>query len=386
MKLPESRLVAFLGHWEFAAGHHLTASDAESLTIAELLDLAGTSARQVFEELSLGYTPTSGTPPLLDAIGSTYERITPEHVLPFAGAQEAMFWTLQEIVGPGDHAVVTVPSYPSIETVIVATGADVDGLPLRPEQSWALDLAELERLLRPQTRLVAINFPNNPTGAVPDSGTFARLLELCEERGIRLFSDEIFRGLELDPQRRLPQAADRSDTAVSLNGMSKAYGLPGVRIAWIACRERSLLDRLERRKTYTSMCNAVPSEHLATLALQSREQILARNRGIIEQNIPVFERFFARWPDHLAWEAPRGGCVSFPALLTGEPTSSFCRRLVEEAGVVLLPADVYHSDLAQVPTDRFRIGVGRRDPEPALAQLDRFLRSDDRIGDSRPRR
>jgi aspartate/methionine/tyrosine aminotransferase len=286
-----------------------------------------------------------------------------------------MFWALQELVEPGDHAVVTVPNYQSMESLTVATGAAVDGLVLRPEDGWALDLDALERLLRPQTRLVAVNFPNNPTGALPSRETFTRLVELCDERGIRLFSDEVYRGLELDPERTLPQAADLSPSALSLNVLSKAYGLPGLRIGWLACRDRALLERLERRKHYTTICNSAPSEHLATLALRHGDRIRARNRDIVAANLPVFAGFFADWPDALEWEAPQGGCVSFPRLVTGEPASTFCRRLVEQAGVVLLPADIYASALGEVPEDRFRIGVGRRGPEPALAAFGEFLRA-----------
>ncbi len=374
--LPNFRLEVYLGRWEFAARHHLTASDAQTLTIAELLALASDDQREAFERLPLGYTPTWGTPALREAIASTYDTVGPEQVLSFAGAEEAIFWTLPELVGPGEHAVVTVPNYQSMETVTIATGADVDGLVLRPEDGWALDLDALKRLLRPNTRLVAVNFPNNPTGALPDRQTFGQLVELCQERGIRLFSDEVFRGLELDPGRTLPQAADLSPTALSLNVMSKAYGLPGLRIGWLACRDRALLERLERRKHYTSICNAGPSEHLATIALGAADRIRARNRAIVAENLPIFDAFFAVWPERFAWEHPQGGCVCFPRLLTGEPTSAFCRRLVETAGVVLLPADIYRSQLADVPGDRFRIGVGRRDPRPALAAFDRFLRAD----------
>lgn len=365
-----------MGRWEFAARHHLTASDAETLTIAELLALADETDRERFAELPLSYVPTWGTPELLEAVASTYERAQPEHVLTFAGAEEAMFWALQELVGPGEHAIVTVPNYQSMETVTLATGADVDGLSLRAEDGWELDLDALVALLRPQTRLVAVNLPNNPTGFLPDGKTFERLVDLCDGHGIRLFSDEVYRGLELDPARTLPQAADLSSTALSLGVMSKAYGLPGLRVGWLACRDRALLERLERRKHYTTICNAAPSEHLAVIALRARDRVLARNRAIVESNLPVFEQFFGRWSGELAWEAPDGGCVSFPRLLTGEPTSSFCRRLVESAGVVLLPADIYRSELAAVPEDRFRIGVGRRDPEPALQAFEAFLRTD----------
>jgi aspartate/methionine/tyrosine aminotransferase len=368
--LPDFGLEVYLGEWEFAAEHHLTASDAQTLTVAEVL---GPGGLEELARLGLGYTPTQGTDDLRAAIAATYETLEPEDVLVFAGAEEAMFWALQELTGPGDHAVVTVPNYQSMETLVLRTGADVDGLVLAPEDGWALDLDALAARLRPETTLVAVNFPNNPTGAVADRATFIALAELCDERGIRLFSDEVYRGLELDPARTLPQAADLSERAVSLNVMSKAYGLPGLRIGWLACRDRALLERLERRKHYTSICNAGPSEHLATIALQNGERIRARNRAIIAANVPVFAEFFARWPEHFEWEPPQGGCVCFPRLLTGEPASRFCRRLVETAGVLTLPADIYTSELAEVPGDRFRIGVGRHDPGAALAAFEEFL-------------
>jgi aspartate/methionine/tyrosine aminotransferase len=363
--LPDFQLEIFFSRWEFAARHNLAASDAQTLTIGELLAYGD---REAFEALPLSYAPTWGTPELLQAVSATYDVVQPEHVLAFAGAEEALFWALQELLGPGDHAVVTVPNYQSMESVALATGAAVDGLVLRGEDGWALDLDALERLLRPDTRVVAVNFPNNPTGALPDASTFTRLVELCEERGIRLFSDEVYRGLEAEP---LPQAADLSGRALSLNVLSKAYGLPGLRIGWLACRDRELLERLERRKHYTTICNAVPSEHLATIALRAGEEIRARNRAIIAENVPVFEAFFAGRP--VEWEPPAGGCVCFPRLTTGEPTSSFCRRLVETAGVILLPADVFASELGEVPADRFRLGAGRRDPGPALDALAAFL-------------
>src|SRR5215218_1718245 len=193
--LPDFALEVHLGEWEFAAKHHLTASDAETMTVAEVL---GPEGLEQLARLGLAYTPTWGGDDLRAAIAATYETLEPEDVLVFAGAEEAMFWSLQELVGPGDHAVVSVPNYQSMESVTVATGAAVDGLVLRPEDGWALDLGALEALLRPETRLVAVNFPNNPTGAVPDPSSWAALVALCEEREIRLFSDEVYRGLEPD--------------------------------------------------------------------------------------------------------------------------------------------------------------------------------------------
>ena len=368
--LPDFRLEVYLGKWEFAARHHLTASDAQTLSVAEVL---GPEGVEELAALPLGYTPTWGTDALREAIAATYETVEPDDVLVFAGAEEAMFWALQELAGAGGHAIVTVPNYQSMESLPVATGAAVSGLALRPEDGWALDLDALAALVRPETTLVAVNFPNNPTGALPEPDTWAALVALCDERGIRLFSDEVYRGLEPDGTASLPQAADFSATAVSLGVMSKAYGLPGLRIGWLACRDRALLERLETRKHYTSICNPAPSELIATYALRRGAEITARNRAIIARNLPVFDAFFAEHADLFVWEAPQAGCVCFPRYLGADGVEAFCHDLVEEAGVVLLPASIYASELGDVPADRFRIGVGRTDPEPALEAFDAFL-------------
>jgi aspartate/methionine/tyrosine aminotransferase len=371
--LPEFRLETYFSRWEFVAEHHLTASDAQTLTVGELLTLGTEGEREEFAGLPLGYVQTWGSERLRAAVAATYTRCEPDDVLVFAGAEEALFWVLQLLVAPGEHAVVTVPSYQALETVPLASGVQVGGVLLDESDGWRLDLEAVRAALRPSTRLVAVNFPNNPTGAVPEPATWAGLVELCEERDIRLVADEVYRGLELDPSRTLTQAADLSPTAVSVNVMSKSYGLPGLRVGWIACRDHALLERLERHKHYTSICNAGPSEFLAALALRHASAVQARNRTIIADNLPVFEAFFARHQELFDWTPPDGGAVAFPRYRGPEGVETFCRELVETEGVLLLPASVYASQLAEVPADRFRIGVGRRNPGPALDALDRFL-------------
>lgn len=374
MTLPDFHLEVYFSRWEFAAKHVLTASDAQSMSLAELLALGTDEDRSTFERLGLGYVPTWGGDELRQAIAATYTALEPEDVLAYAGAEEGLFWLMQEAAGPGDHIILTVPNYQSMETVALATGAQVSGLVLRPENGWALDLDDLKKLLRPITRLVAVNFPNNPSGAVPDHATFQSLVDLCEERGIRLFCDEVHRGLELDPARRLTQAADLSPTAVSLNVMSKSYGLAGLRVGWLATRDRALLAHLERRKHYTSICNSAPGEFLTTLALKHGEAVQARNRAIIARNLPLFDAFFAQWPDLFEWEHPQGGCICFPRYRGAEGVETFCQDLVEQEGVFFAPASLFRSSLAETAKDRFRVGVGRVDPEPALEAFQRFLR------------
>lgn len=375
MDLPVFRLEAFFSKWDPLLKYNIAQSDAETMTVGELLALGSDEDREAFEDLSLGYPLGWGADELREAIASTYQTVDGEHTLVFSGAEEAIYLGIMELVGPGDHAIVTVPNYQSMESVSIGAGADVTGVMLHADNDWALDLDDVREALRPATKLIAVNFPNNPTGAVADEATFRGLAELCDERGIRLFSDEVYRGLEVEDSVPLPQAADISPTAISLNVMSKAYGLSGLRVGWVACRDHGMLERLERRKHYTTICNAAPSELLATIALRNADRIRARNQAIIAENVLLYREFFVeRWGDRFDWERPQGGCVSFPRYLGPGGCEDFCRDLLEQRGVCVLPPSIYRSELGEVPTDRFRMGVGHRDPGPALEVFDDYLR------------
>ncbi|MFC8453665.1 aminotransferase class I/II-fold pyridoxal phosphate-dependent enzyme [Kitasatospora sp. NPDC057223] len=373
-RLPDFRLETYFSRWEFTARHHLTASDAQTMRMDELLALADEQDRHAFENLSLGYTETFGDRGLREAIAAGYEQAGPDDVICFAGAEEALYLAMNVLLGPDDHAVVVTPNYQAAETVPLAL-CEVTGVALRPGQDWALDLDEVAAAIRPDTRVVSVNFPNNPTGKVIGAADFTALARLCDERGIHLFSDEVYRGLERDPARTLPQAADLSERALSLNVTSKSLGLPGLRIGWITCRDRGLRSRLERAKHYTTICNAAPSEVLARIALKARDTILTRNRALISANLPAFDAFFAEFADHFEWRAPDGGCVAYPRYLGPGGVEEFCTRLVAEAGVLLLPASIYRSELTDTPADRFRIGIGRRNPQDGLEAFAGWMRT-----------
>ena len=372
--LPDFRLEAHFARWEFAARHNLTASDAQTMSVSELVALADDEDRLAWEELRLGYTETFGDPGLRQAIAATYEAVSADDVICFAGAEEGLYLAMQVLLGPDDHAVVVTPNYQAAETVPLSI-CRVSGVALDPATDWSLDLDAVVAALRPSTKVLSVNFPNNPTGKVIDADDLRRLAHVCDERGIHLFADEVYRGLEPDPARTLPQAADLSERALSLNVVSKSLGLPGLRIGWIACRDRHVLSRLERAKHYTTICNAAPSEVLARIAVKARARILERNRGIISANLPTFDAFFAGFPELFEWAPPDGGCVCFPRYRGADGVEALCRDLVEQAGVLLLPGSIYRSELTATPTDRFRIGVGRRDPQPALDAFGSWLRS-----------
>ena len=173
--------------------------------------------------------------------------------------------------------------------------------------------------------------PHNPTGAILSADRYEALIELCRKHGIYILHDEIFNGLGTTGAKHLPFIADIYERGLSLNVTSKAYGLPGLRVGWIACQDADVLSRMERFKHYLSICNSGPSEQLAVIALENRDAILARNCAIIDENLPKWDTFFGRYPGHFEWQRPDGSCMGFPRYLGSDGVDAFATALVEEA-------------------------------------------------------
>ncbi len=370
--LPDFRLETHFSEWEFRARYHMTASDAESLSVRDLLALATPEEREAFEGLWLGYTETFGAPDLRAAIAATYARQEAADILCFAGASEGIYAANHVLLDADSHAIVVTPNYQSHETLPVAL-CEATGVPLDPEDGWSLDIDRVAAAIRPNTRLVTINFPHNPTGAILPRDRYDALVALCRHHGIWILHDEIFHGLGPTGTEHLPFVADEYERGLSLGVMSKSYGLPGLRIGWIACRDRAMLSRMERMKHYLSICNSAPSERLAIIALRNRARLLARNCALVDENLGKWDAFFARHPGLFDWRRPDGSCTAFPRYRGEEGVEAFCRALVEESGVLFLPGTIYRSALGPTPPDRFRLGFGRTGLDAGLAALEAHL-------------
>jgi aspartate/methionine/tyrosine aminotransferase len=374
MSLPDFRLETFFSRWEFKARWHMCASDVETMSLSDLLALANDDDRAAFENLRLCYSETSGMPRLRHVIGETYDNMSAANVMTFAGAEEGIYAAMHALLAADDHAIVVTPNYQSAESIPASLCA-VSGIALDAERDWHLDLQRVHDAIRPETRLISINFPHNPTGKLLHVDDYRQLIEVARARGIYLFSDEVYRGMERDPARRLPQMADSYERGISLNVLSKAWGLPGLRMGWVATGDRDLLSRMERIKHYLSICNAVPSEFLAIIALRARDAILERNRKLVALNLSELNRFFDDYPQFFDWKVPDGACIGFPRYTGADGVENFVQRLVQERSVLLLPASVYRSALTPTPQDRFRIGFGRRQISDGLAEMRRYLES-----------
>ncbi|WP_299730517.1 pyridoxal phosphate-dependent aminotransferase [uncultured Tateyamaria sp.] len=350
----------------------MTASDAESMSMQDLLAMATPEERAAFEGMWLGYTETFGAPDLRERIAGTYQRQKASDILCFAGASEGIFAANNVILEKDSHAIMVTPNYQSHETLPIAIG-EATGVPLDPEDNWSLDIDRVADAIRPNTRLVTINFPHNPTGTILPLDRYHALVELCRKHGIYILHDEIFNGLGETSAQHLPYIADIYERGLSLNVMSKSYGLPGLRVGWIACQDSEILSKMERLKHYLSICNSGPSERLTMIALRNKDRIFARNCAIVDENLPKWDAFFARYPDLFEWTRPAGSCMAFPRYKGADGVEAFCQSLVEDSGVLFLPSTIYSSDLGPTPQDRFRLGFGRTGLDEGLAALDAHL-------------
>ena len=350
----------------------MTASDAESLSMRDLLAMATEAERADFDNLWLGYTETFGAPDLREAIAATFQRQSASNVLCFAGASEGIFAANSVILDADSHAIVVTPNYQSHETLPMAI-CSATAVPLDPNDNWSLDIDQIRDAIRPNTRLVTINFPHNPTGAILPLDRYQALIELCRTHGIYILHDEIFNGLGPSGAAHLPYIADLYERGLSLGVMSKSYGLPGLRIGWIACQDTKLLSQMERMKHYLSICNSAPSERLAKIALTHRDQILARNCAIVDENLPKWDAFFARHPDLFDWRHPDGSCMAFPRYNGPEGVEVFAQTLVESSGVLVLPGSIYASSLGPTPSNHFRLGFGRVGLDEGLAAMEAHI-------------
>jgi len=275
MNIEPFALERFFARHEFSARHMLCASDCETFSLGELLAMEP-GATEAFSALRLGYTETAGDPDLRREIAGLYQGISAADILVFAGAEEAIFVFMNAVLNAADHLLVHAPCYQSLAAVAEGAGCRVTRWQANASRGWSLDPDRLPRQLTPATRAVVVNFPHNPSGYLPEAERFERIMAIARQRGLFLFSDEVYRFLEYNPQDRQPAACEIYENGVSLGVMSKAFGLAGLRLGWVACRNRDVLRAMAELKDYTTICTAAPSEYLSLLALRRRQEILER--------------------------------------------------------------------------------------------------------------
>ena len=360
-------LERYFARFEFTTRFLLACSDCEALSLAELLELADDRDREAWGGLKLGYTESPGLLELRERIAAGYPGLAAGDVVT-AAPEEAIYILGRAVLRPGDRVIVTFPGYQSLYEIASSVGAQVERwTPEETANGWWFDPGRLEALAKDGATAIVVNFPHNPTGALPSPAEWAEVVATAERAGALLVSDEMYRGLEYDADRRLMPAAAATERGVSIAGLSKAYGLPGLRVGWLATRDRELLEAVQAYKDYTTICASAPSERLAVVALKNAGRLVERCRGIIAANRPLLEAVLARQPDRFAWRPPLAGPIAFARLHSGDATA-LCERLALTAGVMLLPGSVFEWGDTHV-----RFGFGRTSFPDALAALQQQL-------------
>lgn len=359
-------LAGFLSRWADCAVQDLAASDSQTLPLSTLLRYAGAEDLRRWRGVDLGYADPRGALWLRSAIAARYDALDAGRILACNGAQEAITCVLRAALGPADHAIVVVPIYGPSELAVMGL-CSTSGIALDPDRGWSLDLDRLAAAVRPNTRLVLANFPNSPTGASLDRAALDALVALCRRHGLWLVNDEVYG--QTDAGGSAPSVVDRYERGVSINGLSKGFGLPGLRIGWAACHDKGLLDRTMAQKSLLSSCLSGPSEVLAHVALDMEARITALSRSIGRRNHRRLRALLDRFPDLFEADAPANLAFAFPRFRGAEGAARFSDALARQAGLLVPPSTLWRSPLAQVPDDRLRIGLGRLGSGPALAAL-----------------
>ena len=301
----------YLGRFEFSQPYLLAASDCETVSIAELVSLGGGSL-EALANIKLGYSTLEGSEPLRQSITTLYTTVQADQVLVLSAPIEGIYATMRTLISAGEHVVVLAPAYDALLNVPEEMTGYVSRWHLRMEgQSWRLDLTELERLLAKSARLLAINFPHNPTGFTPTRDELDTIIRLCRTYHVTLFSDEIYRGLEYQPSDALPSVADLDETAITLQGASKSLGLPGLRLGWLTIKDQSRYRDILNTKTYTSMCSTQASEYLGVMALKAAPRLVSSKFGDHRQQHDTCGRFLQKMGNAPAVASAKGRhCVA----------------------------------------------------------------------------
>ncbi len=368
MKVELFEMERFQSIWENRVTHNLSESGVHPLSLGELLDPKEREA--IFDQRFI-YVQTNGSPALRASIAALYPGATADNIVVGNGTAEANYITVWRLVEPGDEVVMMLPNYMQIWGVVRGQGAIVVPWRLREERQWEADVDALASLVTPRTKLIAVCNPNNPTGSILSEAAMRAIVGIAEKAGAFILADEVYRGAELDG-RETRSFWGLSDRVLVACGMSKAYGLPGLRIGWVA-GPAPMVAELWARKDYLSIAPASLSDHLAQVALRPevRPRILARTRGLINANLPAITEWMRGHHPGFRLVPPRAGAIAYPRYSWPVNSTKLMERLRDERSVLVVPGDQFGMD------GYLRIGLGNEPAElkAGLARMDGVLES-----------
>ena len=366
MKIETFKMERMQSTWENAVEFNLSESGVHPLTLEELLD---PEEMDSLRRVRIGYTQTNGTPGLRNRIAALYPGIGPDQILATSGSSEANFLLIWSLIEPGDEVLFELPNYMQMWGLLRAFGAKVKPFRLREELRWQPDPDEIRGLVTNKTKLIVLTNPNNPTGAVLSPESVAAIVEIAAEAGAWILADEVYQGAELRGART-PSFFGSYERVLAVSGLSKAYGLPGLRMGWIA-GPADLIRKTWPYHDYTTISPSALSDKLAEIVLSpdKRERVLARTRAILNANWPILEAWLLK-QGVFSFHAPRAGAIVFVRYNFNVNSTEFVEKLIRNKSVLLVPGDHFEMDR------HLRFGFGPEEPylKAALARVEEALK------------
>lgn len=367
MKLKDFAVERYFAKHEFTAKYMLSSSDCDGFGMGYVLNLASEQEKYSWDNLKLGYTETIGSEPLRQAISQHYETIQLDEIV-VSSPGEGNFILINVLLNAGDHVICMSPMYQSMYQVAKDLGCSVSfWTPTIEGNQWQYDPADLKKLIRPNTKLIVLNFPHNPTGFSPNISDYYQIIDTARQRGITIFSDEMYRFLSHNATN-LPSICDLYENGISLWGTAKTFGLGGLRLGWLTSKNKKLLKKIESFKDYLSICNSATSEILGTIALNNLDSFVQPNLVKIKINIQNFEQFHQRNAHFFDYIKPNSGSTAFIKLKIKETAMNFANRLVHDTGIMLLPSETF-----EYGTSYARIGFGRQNMPEVLDIFEAYM-------------
>lgn len=337
MKIADFAVEMWMNDHETKAELNLAETCVASLTIEELLAIAGRNDASLAElaPLRMTYGAIEGSERLRTAIAALYEATPPENIVAAHGAIGANALVYQALVSAGDRVVAVTPTYQQHTAIPESLGAELRRLPLREEAGFAVDLDEMRRLVAGDARLIAINNPNNPTGALMDRDTLTAIAAIAREAGAYVLADEVYRGTDQDGPGITASMADIYEKGISTASVSKAFSLAGLRLGWVA-GPREVIEAVMVHRDYNTISVGVLDDHFATMALENAEAVLARSRAITRGNLATLDAWMEGEPA-LRWVRPRAGTTALLGYGGGTPSRDLCLSILAETSVMFTP-------------------------------------------------
>ena len=342
MKIKTFKVERWMNEWEEKCTYNLAETCIDSLTVRELLELAGEDVNEYMMKLAdtrLTYSHIFGSPELLNGIASLYEDVKPEDIVPTHGAIGANHQVIMTLIEPTDNMVSVMPTYQQHYSIPESLGAEVRLLNLNYENEFLPDIDYLRSIVDENTKMITINNPNNPSGSWIPVEKMKEIVEIAKSVGAYVLCDEVYRGISEDGSY-LPSIVDLYDKGISVGSMSKCYSMAGVRMGWIVCKDPSVIHLCHERRDYDTISCAVIDDKLAALALKHKDKIIERNRAILNTNRQILDDWVNATPE-VYYRRPVAGTTALVYYRKDMSSVELCEDLMRKYGVLFTPGECF---------------------------------------------